>query len=90
MDSFIPHQKSVKAVMSIFLDDVKFIIIKIKAEIVIGTPLRIYSEYLAALQPVLVLGLQLIQGSSETLLLLRRNSGVRLVQKGASRLCDLE
>lgn len=41
-------------------------------------------EYLAALKPVLVLGLQLIQGSPETLLLLRRNSGVRLFQKGAS------
>lgn len=48
-----------------------------------------YFEYLAALQPVLVLGLQLVQGGPETLLLFRRHRGVRLVQKGAGRLCDL-
>lgn len=47
-------------------------------------------EYLAALQPLLVLGLQLIQGGPETLLLLRRDGGVRLVQKGAGGLSDLE
>lgn len=42
------------------------------------------SEYLAALQPVLVLRLQLVQGGPETLFVLGGNSGVRLVQQSAS------
>jgi len=46
--------------------------------------------YLAALQPVLVLGLQLVQSGPETLLLLRRHGGVRPVQEGAGGLGDLK
>lgn len=47
-------------------------------------------EHLAALQSVLMLSLQLIKGNTETLLLLRWNSGVGLLQQGTSALSNLQ
>lgn len=54
--------------------------------------INVFSEclYLTAVQPVLVLGLQPVQGGPEPLLLLRGNRGVGLLQQGASRLVDLQ
>lgn len=47
-------------------------------------------KHLAALQPVLVLSLQPVQGGTEPLLLLGGNHRVRLLQEGASRLGYLQ
>lgn len=51
---------------------------------------KICVKHLAALQSVLMLSLQLIKGNTESLLLLRWNSWVRLLQQGASGLCNLQ
>lgn len=56
----------------------------LKSNFVFRSQYNVFLAYLATLQPVLVLSLQLIQGGPETSFLLWRNSGVRLVQEGAS------
>lgn len=54
------------------------------------THMNLCVEYLAALQPVLMLSLELIESNTETLLLLRRDGRVGLLQQGPSGLCNLQ